>query len=83
MAPASPRVLRMLAIGLLGGIGLGVGLAWLLELLDRRLRTSDDVSELRLPLIASLPVAPTRLARSAPPMEQRLLAGLPPPSRTA
>ena len=81
MRPSSPRVLRNLGIGLLAGLALGVGGAWALELLDRRLRSPDDVNELRLPLIASLSAAPARVARGAPAMEQRLLAGLPPPAR--
>lgn len=82
MKPSSPRVVRNLAIGLLAGIGLGVVFGWLLEFLDRRLRSVEDVSELRLPLIVSLPAKPSRASLAAP-METRLLAGLPPPARPA
>jgi chain length determinant protein EpsF len=79
MYPSSPKWLRNIAIGLAAGIALGLGSAWALEFIDRRLRTSDDVNELRLPLIVLLPAASARPPRVIPHMEQRLLAGLPPP----
>ncbi len=51
--------------GLLGfgfGLVLGVGLAFMLEALDRRVRSEDEVErELELPLLARLPEPPRRL----------------------
>ncbi len=47
------------------GIILGLGLAFLRETLDTRVRTAEEVSErLHLPLLARLPAPPRRLAKS-------------------
>lgn len=79
---ASPRLLLNTALALfLGGL-LAVGTALLLELMDRRVRTADDlVAALDLPVIGVLPKpgASRWSARKAlaTPMQQRLLAPLP------
>lgn len=54
--PSSPKVLLNLAIGVfLGGL-LAVGVALLREMLDRRIRTLDDiVSALQLPVLGVMP----------------------------
>ena len=58
--PVRPRVLLNLALGLVFGLALGVGVAFFQEYLDNTLKTSDDVERLlRLP---SLGILPTFLA---------------------
>ncbi|MGH9327378.1 MAG: GumC family protein [Terriglobia bacterium] len=55
-APVKPRVFLNLALGLIAGLGLGVGLAFFQEYLDKTLKTSDDVERLlRLPSLGILP----------------------------
>jgi capsular exopolysaccharide synthesis family protein len=47
---------RLLFLGLVGGLGLGLGLAILLDLLDRRLRYPEQVSEgLGVPILGTIP----------------------------
>jgi polysaccharide biosynthesis transport protein len=54
--PSSPRPKRNTALGLILGIVLGSGLAIFLDRADRRMRTSEEVSELfELPLVAAIP----------------------------
>jgi polysaccharide biosynthesis transport protein len=57
-----PRPLRNAVLGLLLGFLLGVGLAFLWEALDTRLRRADEIGrELHLPLLARLPPPPRKL----------------------
>ena len=59
-----PRTARNAILGLILGIVLGVGLAFLYEALDTRVRSADDVSRrLNVPLLARIP-APPRSLRS-------------------
>jgi capsular exopolysaccharide synthesis family protein len=54
--PAKPRVMLNLAIGLILGLSVGVGLAFLQEYLDNTLKTPDEVeSLLRLPSLGLIP----------------------------
>lgn len=54
--PVKPRVVLNLALGLILGGALGVGLAFFQEYLDKTLKTSDDVERLvRLPSLGVLP----------------------------
>jgi Mrp family chromosome partitioning ATPase/capsular polysaccharide biosynthesis protein len=55
-APFSPKPMRSAAIGLALGLFVGLGLAFLLELLDTSVRTDVDVAELlRQPILARIP----------------------------
>jgi polysaccharide biosynthesis transport protein len=85
MAPSSPNLLKNIGASVAVGLMLGIGLVLGREQLDRRMRTVDDVSELKLPMLVSLPVSAH--ARQALPdtsrtklMKQRVLTGLPRPT---
>jgi uncharacterized protein involved in exopolysaccharide biosynthesis len=83
MAPSAPNVRKNILVGLVLGLALGVGAVVGLELLDRRLRTADDIVELKQPLLVSLPAS----AHARRPIEtsrirlvkQRVVTGLPRP----
>lgn len=54
--PSSPSLTRNLALGIVLGALLGFGLAALLERVDRRVRSSDEMEELYgLPLVGRIP----------------------------
>jgi uncharacterized protein involved in exopolysaccharide biosynthesis len=58
--PFSPNRIRMNLMGALGGLGLGLGLAALLEYRDTSLRTDDDVvTAVALPVLAMIPMMVT------------------------
>lgn len=85
MTPSSPNLLKNIGASVVLGLMLGIGLVLGREQLDRRLRTVDDVSELKQPMLVSLPVSAH--ARRALPdtsrtrlMKQRVLTGLPRPT---
>lgn len=61
--PSKPRVLLNLAAGLILGLGLGVGLAFFQEYLDKTLKTADDVEQLLR--LSSLGVLPKFLSNGA------------------
>lgn len=59
-----PRTVRNTVLGLLFGLILGSGLAFLRDALDTRVRSTDEIAErLGLPLLARLPKPPAELAR--------------------
>jgi polysaccharide chain length determinant protein (PEP-CTERM system associated) len=59
--PSSPNRLRLIVMGLLAGLGLGVGLAFVTEQVDPSFRDVDDLeSSLRLPVLAAVPQLPQR-----------------------
>jgi polysaccharide biosynthesis transport protein len=76
-SPSSPNTVRNIALGIVLGLMLGVGLAFLLERLDRRVRDPKEFEELfERPLLASIPDSralagggPAR-HRGLPPQEQ-------------
>ena len=54
--PVSPKILTNLLLGLFGGVVLGVGVAYLVALVDDRVKTLFDVERLLgLPLLAVIP----------------------------
>ena len=85
MSPSSPNLLKNIGASVALGLLLGLGLVLGREQLDRRLRTVDDVSELKQPMLVSLPVS-AHASRALPDtsrtklMKQRVLTGLPRPS---
>jgi polysaccharide biosynthesis transport protein len=61
-SPYSPKPLRSAAIGLALGLFVGLGLAFLLEVLDTSVRTDEDVAELLgQPVLARIPRISRRL----------------------
>jgi len=79
---SSPRPVLNTLIAALIGLVLGVAVALLLELLDRRIRTADDIVELLgVPVIGVLPNPvrrPFGRTFGAPLLQQRILGQLPP-----
>ena len=54
--PSSPKVTRNTVLGLIVGFLIGLMIAFLLERLDRRMKTVEDVeAACRLPLLAAVP----------------------------
>ncbi len=65
-SPASPNHLKNAALGLLVGLGLGVGIAFLRERLDDRLRGREDLEEnLGAPVLVVIPKVPEWREREA------------------
>jgi polysaccharide biosynthesis transport protein len=54
--PASPNVPLFLALGVLLGIFFGVCAAFLLDAIDNKIQTSDDVENLNVPLLTVVPM---------------------------
>ncbi|PPH03431.1 hypothetical protein C5C44_10555 [Rathayibacter sp. AY1F6] len=60
--PVTGGILVLLALGILGGAVVGVGVAIVMTALDRRLRSGDDVrSAIDRPLLGIVPVKATKL----------------------
>jgi polysaccharide chain length determinant protein (PEP-CTERM system associated) len=59
--PFAPKRARLYAMSVLGGLGVGVLLAVILELFDRGLRTQEEVrAALGLPVLATIPLVSAR-----------------------
>lgn len=85
-APSSPKVAALLMLGLMFGIGAGVGAAFLLEQLDKRIRVpSDAVTALGLPVIGIMPtpVIGRRMRVQLAAAQDRMISGrrLPAPGK--
>lgn len=85
LKPSSPRVVLNTLLSILLGGFLALGVALLRELLDRRVRSVEDVATvLQLPVLGIMPKPGAKLRRGqlkGPSMQQRLLAPLPQPSQ--
>jgi chain length determinant protein EpsF len=85
ISPSSPNLLKNVGASIAVGLLLGLGLVVALEQLDPRLRTTDDIMELKQPLLVSLPVSHHARTVAADTsrtqlMKQRVLTGLPRPA---
>lgn len=86
MMPSSPNLVKNIGASIALGALLGLGLVLGREQLDRRLRTVDDITELKQALLVSLPVS-AHASRALPDtsrtrlMKQRVLTGLPRPTQ--
>ncbi|MGY4468055.1 succinoglycan biosynthesis transport protein ExoP [Bradyrhizobium sp. LB9.1b] len=64
---SKPKTRLVLAVGILGGLALGVGLALLRDLMDRVFRTSSQVETvLELPCLSLVPLLPARKSPKLP-----------------
>ncbi len=64
-APSSPKTSRNMILGVVVGLLIGLGLAFVLERLDRRIKGPEDLEAIyRLPLLGAIPES-AALARSA------------------
>ncbi|MCK2156163.1 MULTISPECIES: Wzz/FepE/Etk N-terminal domain-containing protein [Exiguobacterium] len=65
-APVSPNIILNTAIAAVVGFLLGVGLAFLREVLDRRIRTEEQVQQiLDLPVLGSIPDIDSKVFKSS------------------
>ncbi|WP_214807086.1 YveK family protein [Exiguobacterium sp. s102] len=65
-SPVSPNIILNTAIAAVVGFLLGVGLAFLREVLDRRIRTEDQVQQiLDLPVLGSIPDIDSKVFKSS------------------
>jgi len=53
--PVSPRKKLNILLGLIAGLGLGVGIAFMLEYLDNSVRTMEDIERLGMTVMATIP----------------------------
>ena len=53
--PVSPKTKSNIILGILVGLGLGIGITFLLEYLNNSICTIQDVEQLKIPLLGSLP----------------------------
>lgn len=75
-SPSSPKTTRNVALGLILGLLLGCGLAFLRERLDRRVRSVEEMEELyRLPILAKIPSSQRLAQRSSASLEAKTPEG--------
>ena len=64
LAPINPNKLKKMFLGVFLGLMIGIGLAFLLEYLDKTLRTEEDIRRhLDLPVLGVIPEAEQRTAK--------------------
>jgi len=87
LKPSSPRIMLNTALSIFVGTLLAIGAAFLLEMLDRRVRSVEDVAAvIGLPVIGTLPKPGSSSASQrgvASLMQQRILGQLAAPSKGA
>ncbi|MCV2370145.1 chain length determinant protein EpsF [Roseateles oligotrophus] len=87
LKPSSPRIFLNTALSVFVGTLLALGAAFLLEMLDRRVRSVDDIATaIGLPVIGTLPKPGTSIAAQrglGSLMQQRILGQLAAPSKGA
>ncbi len=75
--PFSPNRPRVMILGAVAGLGLGLGLVALLEYRDSTYKTDDDVvMALALPVLAMIPAMVTRAEERVRVRRRRLLVGV-------
>ena len=63
--PVRPKKRVNLILGLLVGLGLGVGLAFVREYLDTSIKSTEDIDRLGMPVLASIPkISPQKPVRT-------------------
>ena len=60
---SSPKVLLNIVLSMFLGTLLGVGIAFLVELLDRRVRSGQDIAGLEIPVLAEVTKKGRRLEK--------------------
>lgn len=88
LQPSSPKILLNTLLSVFLGALLAIGAIFMLEMLDRRVRSSEDVLQtLGLPILGVMPRPDAKKlfgrASAKPMLEQRLLARLPSASKSA
>ena len=63
MGPVAPNRAKIIAMGLIGGLALGIGIIFLLQKLDDRLELAEDIeAELEEPVLGQIPLVDKKLA---------------------
>lgn len=67
--PIKPQKRKSLLLGLLGGLALGLSVAFLIEMLDQTIHTQEDIEEkLRLPFLGIIPASGQKQGRPYQPL---------------
>ncbi|MBL8536028.1 MAG: polysaccharide biosynthesis tyrosine autokinase [Hyphomonadaceae bacterium] len=70
-SPSSPKLRVALALAILAGLFLGLGLGVALEIFDQSVKSAEDLeAKVGYPAIASIPIISKRMMRQMPPAER-------------